>query len=96
MTATYRDGEEDDPVGQNPLAVDPLRGPRRVPVGRAAASNIGQPPPRIVQRRMNALLATVSTKDTDPVILAQRLPKGSAGSPHGAARLIADTLPPSN
>lgn len=43
-------------------------------------------------RGLNALLATVSTKDTAPVILAQRLRKGSAGSPRGAARLIADTL----
>ena len=43
-------------------------------------------------RGLNALLATVSTKDTAPVIAAQRLRKGSAGSPRGAARLIADTL----
>lgn len=43
-------------------------------------------------RGLNALLATVSTKDTAPVILAQRLRKGSAGSPRGAARLVADTL----
>lgn len=43
-------------------------------------------------RGLNALLATVSTKDTAPVILAQRLRKGSAGSPRGAARLVADTF----
>ena len=43
-------------------------------------------------RGLNALLATVSTKDTAPVIAALRLRKGSAGSPRGAARLVADTL----
>ena len=43
-------------------------------------------------RGLNALLATASTKDTAPVILAQRLRKGSAGSPRGAARLVADAL----
>ena len=43
-------------------------------------------------RGLNALLATVSTKDTAPVILAQRLRRGSAGSPRGAARLVADAL----
>ena len=43
-------------------------------------------------RGLNALLATVSTKDTAPVVVAQRLRKGSCGSPRGAKRLIADAL----
>lgn len=43
-------------------------------------------------RGLNALLATARTKDTAPVILAQRLRKGQAGSPRGAARLVADAL----
>ncbi|MHB1065088.1 MAG: IS1380 family transposase [Georgenia sp.] len=43
-------------------------------------------------RGLNALLATVSTDQVAPVIAAQRLRKGSAGSPRGAARLAADTL----
>jgi len=43
-------------------------------------------------RGLNALLATVSTKDSAPVIVAQRLRKGSCGSPRGAARLVADAL----
>jgi len=43
-------------------------------------------------RGLNALLATVSTKYTAPVIVAQRLRKGSCGSPRGAARLVADAL----
>jgi len=43
-------------------------------------------------RGLNALLATVSTKDTAPVVVAQRLRKGSCGSPRGAARLVADAL----
>jgi hypothetical protein len=43
-------------------------------------------------RGLNALLATVSTPDTAPVIVAQRLRKGSCGSPRGAARLVADAL----
>src|SRR3954469_8809163 len=37
-------------------------------------------------RGLNALLATVSTETVAPVIAAQRLRKGSAGSPRGAAR----------
>jgi hypothetical protein len=41
-------------------------------------------------RGLNALLATVSTPSAAPVILAQRLRKGSCGSPRGAARLVAD------
>src|SRR3954447_27042476 len=43
-------------------------------------------------RGLNALLATVSTETVAPVIAAQRLRKGSAGSPRGAARLATDTL----
>ena len=43
-------------------------------------------------RGLNALLATVSTDQIASVIAAQRLRKGSVGSPRGAARLAADTL----
>src|SRR3954465_1158603 len=43
-------------------------------------------------RGLNALLATVSTADTAPVVVAQRLRRGSCGSPRGAKRLVADAL----
>lgn len=43
-------------------------------------------------RGLNALLATVSTDTSAPVIAAQRLRKGSVGSPRGAERLTTDTL----
>ena len=43
-------------------------------------------------RGLNALLATVSTKDNAPVVVAQRLRKGSCGSPRGAKCLVADAL----
>jgi hypothetical protein len=43
-------------------------------------------------RGLNALLATVSTQESAPVVVAQRLRKGSCGSPRGAARLVADAL----
>ena len=43
-------------------------------------------------RGLNALLATVSTGQSAPVVVAQRLRKGSCGSPRGAARLVADAL----
>jgi hypothetical protein len=43
-------------------------------------------------RGLNALLATVSTEQIAPVIAAQRLRKGSVGSPRGAVRLATDTL----
>ena len=43
-------------------------------------------------RGLNALLATVSTAQSAPVIVAQRLRKGSCGSPRGAKRLVADAL----
>lgn len=35
---------------------------------------------------LNALLATVATPQSAPVIVAQRLRKGSCGSPRGAKR----------
>jgi hypothetical protein len=41
---------------------------------------------------LNALIATVTTAHAAPVILGQRLRKGSCGSPRGAARMIGDTL----
>jgi hypothetical protein len=43
-------------------------------------------------RGLNALLATVSTETIAPVIAAQRLRKGSAGSARGAAKLATDAL----
>lgn len=45
-------------------------------------------------RGLNALIATVTTVHTAPVIAAQRLRKGSCGSPRGAGRIVADTLAP--
>jgi hypothetical protein len=43
-------------------------------------------------RGLNALLATVTTADAAPVIVSQRLRKGSCGSPRGAKRIVADAL----
>ncbi|MBB5790855.1 hypothetical protein HD601_005430 [Jiangella mangrovi] len=43
-------------------------------------------------RGLNALLATLSTAESAPVVVAQRLRKGSCGSARGAARLVADAL----
>ncbi|WP_136710122.1 IS1380 family transposase [Agromyces sp. H66] len=43
-------------------------------------------------RGLNALLATVATTMSAPVVLAQRLRRGGAGSPRGAARLVRDSL----
>ena len=43
-------------------------------------------------RGLNALLATVSSDQMAPVIVAQRLRKGSAGSSRGAERLVTDAL----
>jgi hypothetical protein len=43
-------------------------------------------------RGLNALLATVTTTGTAPVVVAQRLRKGSVGSPRGAKRLVTDAL----
>jgi hypothetical protein len=41
---------------------------------------------------LNALLATVSSASSTPVIVATRLRKGSANSARGAARLVADAI----
>jgi len=38
------------------------------------------------------MLATVTTDQNAPVIVAQRLRKGSTGSPRGAAQIVADAL----
>ena len=43
-------------------------------------------------RGLNAALATVSTGQAAPVVLAQRLRKGAAHSARGAKRLVADAL----
>jgi hypothetical protein len=43
-------------------------------------------------RGLNALLATLSSAESAPVVVAQRLRKGSCGSPRGAKRLVADAL----
>jgi hypothetical protein len=43
-------------------------------------------------RGLNMLLATVSTASAAPVVIAQRLRKGSCASPRGANRLVADAL----
>jgi hypothetical protein len=43
-------------------------------------------------RGLNALIATVTTHAAAPVIVAQRLRKGSCGSPRGAKRLVTDAL----
>jgi hypothetical protein len=43
-------------------------------------------------RGLNALIATVTTAYAAPVIVGQRLRKGSCGSPRGAARILGDTL----
>ena len=43
-------------------------------------------------RGLNALLATATTAESAPVILAQRLRKGAAASPRGAKRLVSDAL----
>src|SRR3954452_347063 len=43
-------------------------------------------------RGLNALLATASTTASAPLVVAQRLRRGSCGSPRGARRLIADAL----
>jgi hypothetical protein len=43
-------------------------------------------------RGLNALLATLATATTAPVIVAQRLRKGAAGSPRGARRLVAEAV----
>jgi Transposase DDE domain group 1 len=43
-------------------------------------------------RGLNALLATLATSTTAPVIVAQRLRKGAVGSPRGAKRLVGDAV----
>ena len=43
-------------------------------------------------RGLNALVATVATGQSAPVVVAQRLRKGACGSPRGASRLVADAL----
>lgn len=43
-------------------------------------------------RGINALLATVTTSASAPVIIGERLRRGACGSPRGAARLIRDAL----
>jgi hypothetical protein len=43
-------------------------------------------------RGLNALLATLATATAAPVIVAQRLRKGAAGSPRGAKRLVGDAV----
>jgi hypothetical protein len=47
-------------------------------------------------RGLNALLATVTTDHSAPVIVAQRLRKGSCASHRGAKRLVADALRTAN
>lgn len=43
-------------------------------------------------RGLNWILATVTTEAAAPVIVAQRLRKGSVGSPRGATRLVRDAI----
>ena len=43
-------------------------------------------------RGLNAMLATATVEGAAPVVVAQRLRKGSTGSSRGAARLVADAL----
>jgi len=43
-------------------------------------------------RGLNALIATVSTPRAAPVVIGQRLRKGAAGSPRGAASLVTGAL----
>jgi hypothetical protein len=43
-------------------------------------------------RGLNALLATLTASGSAPVVVAQRLRKGSCGSPRGAKRLVADAV----
>lgn len=55
-------------------------------------SSISSITPSPGARGLNALLATVSSTGSAPVVVAQRLRKGSCGSPRGAKRLVADVL----
>ena len=43
-------------------------------------------------RGLNAILATVKTNVSAPIIIGQRLRRGACGSPRGAGRLIRDAL----
>jgi hypothetical protein len=43
-------------------------------------------------RGLNALLATLTTSSSAPLVLAQRLRKGACGSPRGAKRLVGDAV----
>ena len=43
-------------------------------------------------RGLNALIATLTTAASAPVIIGQRLRKGACGSPRGAKRMVADAL----
>ena len=43
-------------------------------------------------RGLNTLLATAGTAESAPVVVAQRLRRGSCGSPRGAKRLVADAV----
>src|SRR4051795_9841318 len=43
-------------------------------------------------RGLNAVLATLATATSAPVIVAQRLRKGACGSPRGAKRLVSDAV----
>ena len=43
-------------------------------------------------RGLNALLATVTTSHTAPVIVAQRLRRGACSSPRGGKRLVGDAV----
>jgi Transposase DDE domain group 1 len=43
-------------------------------------------------RGLNALLATLTIAGAGPVVVAQRLRKGSTGSPRGAKRLVGDAV----
>jgi hypothetical protein len=43
-------------------------------------------------RGLNALLATLATATSAPVVVAQRLRKGASGSPRGAKRLVGDAV----
>ena len=43
-------------------------------------------------RGLNALLATLTVAGAVPVVVAQRLRKGSTGSPRGAKRLVGDAV----
>ena len=43
-------------------------------------------------RGLNALLATVTTADSAPLVVAQRLRKGACASTRGAKRLVADAV----